>query len=379
MRMIDNDSQQIVDLARRYARETLAPNASRWEGAHYVPDEVVAELGELGFMGLLAPEEWGGVGLNYATYAAVIEELAAGDASTSTILAVHNSVCCLPVLGFGTEQQKRRFLPDLCKGALVGAFCLTEPGAGSDAAAIRTRAARSGEDYVLSGEKQFISNGRRAGLAIVFAVTDAKAGKRGISAFLVPRSTPGYRIARVEEKLGQWASDTAQIVLDECRIPSDLLLGREGEGLKIALANLEGGRIGIAAQAVGIARAAFEAALAYAKQRTTFGLAIFDHQAVGFRLAEMATEIEAARALVQVAATAKDNGRPALKLAAMAKLKAADMAERVVSDALQVFGGLGYIKGSLVERLYRDVRVTRIYEGASDIQKLIIQRALREE
>ncbi len=374
-----DDQRQILDMARRFAQGTLKPNAARWEAAGYLPDDVVAAMGELGLLGMLVPDDWGGAGLDYATYALVVEELAAGDASASTLMSVHNSVCCLPVLNFGTEAQKQRFLPDLASGRMIGAFCLTEPGAGSDAAAIRTRARRDGGSYILSGEKQFITNGKRAGLAIVFAVTDPGAAKKGISAFLVPSSTPGYRVARIEDKLGQNASDTAQIVFEDCRVPADLILGREGEGLKVALANLEGGRIGIAAQAVGIARAAFEAALAHAKERKAFGRPIIEHQAIAFRLAEMATAIEAARALTREAALAKDSGAPSLKLAAMAKLNASDMAERVVSEALQIFGGQGYIKGSLVERLYRDVRVTRIYEGTSDIQKLIIARALRQE
>jgi alkylation response protein AidB-like acyl-CoA dehydrogenase len=349
------DQSRIVDMAERFARESLRAGAAEWEAAGSISDDVVAEIGELGMLGMLVPEEWGGAGLDYGTYALVIEALAAGDAAASTLVTVHNSVCCLPVLNFGTVDQKRRFLPDLASGRTIGAFCLTEPGAGSDVAAISARARRAGDEYVLSGEKQFITNGRRAGLAIVFAVTDPQAGKKGISAFLVPCSTPGYRVARVEDKLGLRGSDTAQIILEDCRVPESLLLGGEGEGLKIALGNLEGGRIGIAAQAVGIARAGFEAALAYARERKTFGVPLIEHQAIAFRLAEMATSIEAARALTQAAAHAKDSGRPALKLAAMAKMNASDMAEKVVSEALQIFGGQGYIKGSLVERLYRDV------------------------
>jgi len=377
--ILSEDQRQIVDIAERFARETLRAGAAEWEAEGNIPDAVISALGELGLLGMLVPDEWGGVGLDYATYALVVEALAAGDASVSTLVTVHNSVGCLPVLRFGTDAQKQRYLPDLASGRTIGAFCLTEPGAGSDAAAIRCRARRDGEAYVLNGEKQFITNGKRAGLAIVFAVTDPEAGKKGVSAFLVPSSTLGYKVLRVEDKLGQKASDTAQIVFEDCRVPAEARLGREGDGLMIALANLEGGRIGIAAQSVGIARAAFDAALTHAKERKTFGQPIIEHQAIAFRLAEMATRIEAARALTLTAAAAKDRGEPALKLAAMAKLNASDMAERVVSEALQIFAGQGYMANSLIERLYRDVRVTRIYEGTSDIQKIIIARALKQE
>ena len=373
------DQEAIRDMARAFAQGELKPNAAAWEEACYLPDAIVAQMGELGLMGMLTPEEWGGAGIDYVSYALVVEELAAGDGSTSTLMTVHNSVCCLPVLRFGTEAQKERFLRPMAEGRMVGCFCLTEPGAGSDAAAIKLRAKRAGDHYVLDGSKLFISNGKRAGVAIVFAVTDPEAGKKGVSAFLVPAGTPGFVCAKVEEKLGQKASDTAHLVFENCRIPADLRLGAEGEGLKIALANLEGGRIGIAAQAIGMARAAFEAALAYAKERKTFGKAIAEHQAVSFRLAEMASRIEAARALTLHAAALKDAGRKALKHAAMAKLVASDMAEQVVSEALQIHGGYGYLKDYGVERIYRDVRVTRIYEGTSDIQKLIIARALMEE
>lgn len=377
--ILTEDQRQIVDMARGFAEAELKPHGAEWEAAGYLPDSVVAAMGELGLLGMLVPEEWGGVGLDYRTYALVVEELAAGDASASTLMTVHNSVCCLPVLKFGSEEQKQRFLPDLASGKSIGAFCLTEPSTGSDAAAIKTRARRDGDHYVLNGSKQFITNGQRAGVAIVFAVTDPELGKKGISAFLVPKGTPGFVVARIEDKLGQKASDTAQLAFEDCRVPASLRLGEEGEGLKIALANLEGGRIGIAAQSIGIARAAFEAALSYAKERKTFGKKLTEHQAISFRLAEMATQIEAARALTQRAAEAKDAGEPALKLAAMAKLTASDMAEKVCSEALQIHGGYGYLKDFPVERYCRDVRVTRIYEGTSDIQKLIIARALMEE
>ena len=373
------EQESIRDMARAFAQSELKPNAATWETAGYLPDAVVRQMGELGLMGMLTAEEWGGSAIDYVSYALVVEELAAGDASTSTLMTVHNSVCCLPIQRFGSAAQKERFLRAMAAGAMVGCFCLTEPGAGSDAAAIRLRARREGDDYVLDGSKQFITNGKRAGVAVVFAVTDPAAGKKGASAFLVPAGTPGFICAKTEDKLGIRASDTAHLVFENCRIPAELRLGAEGEGLKIALANLEGGRIGIAAQAIGMARAAFEAALAYAKERKTFGKAIAEHQAVAFRLAEMATAIESARALTLHAASLKDAGRKALKHAAMAKLVATDMAERVVSEALQIHGGYGYLKDYPVERIYRDVRVTRIYEGTSDIQKLIIARALMEE
>ncbi len=377
--ILSADQEAIRAMARAFAQGELKPQAAAWEAAGYLPDSLVLQMGELGLMGMLAPEEWGGAGIDYVSYALVVEELAAGDAATSTLMTVHNSVCCLPILRFGSPAQKERFLRPMTAGRLVGCFCLTEPGTGSDAAAIRLRARRDGDHYVLDGTKQFITNGKRAGVAVVFAVTDPAAGKRGTSAFLVPAGSPGFICAKTEDKLGLRASDTAQLVFENCRIPADLRLGAEGEGLKIALANLEGGRIGIAAQAIGMARAAFEAALAYARERKTFGRAILEHQAVAFRLAEMASRIEAARALTLHAAALKDAGRPALKHAAMAKLIATDMAEQVVSEALQVHGGYGYLKDYPVERIYRDVRVTRIYEGTSDIQKLIIARALQEE
>jgi butyryl-CoA dehydrogenase len=325
------------------------------------------------------PPEWGGAGVDYLTYALAVEEIAAGDGSCSTIMAVHNSVGCLPVLGFGSEAQKQRYLHAMTSGEMLACFCLTEPEAGSDAAGIRTRARREGDFYILDGSKQFVSNGSKAGLAVLFAVTDPTARKRGLSAFLVPTATPGFKVTRLEKKLGQHASDTAHIVLENCRLPIDARLGQEGEGLRIALANLESGRIGIAAQAIGLARAAYEAALAYARQRVTFGKPIVEHQAVAFRLADMATKIEAARALTHAAARERDLGRPSLKLAAMAKLHASEMAEEVASDAIQIHGGYGYLSDFPVERIYRDVRVCKIYEGTSDIQRMIISRSIIED
>jgi alkylation response protein AidB-like acyl-CoA dehydrogenase len=369
----------IRDMARSFAQEKLAPHAAEWDRASRFPAEAVAEMGELGFMGMLVPEEWGGAGVDNLAYVMAVEEIAAGDASCSTVMAVHNSVGCMPVLKFGTEAQKKRFLRAMATGKTIACFCLTEPAAGSDAAAIKTRARRDGDSYVLDGSKQFVSNGSKAGIAIVFAVTEPGAGKRGISAFLVPTNTPGFTVDRLEKKFGQNASDTAHILLENCRLPVELRLGEEGEGLKIALANLEGGRLGIAAQAIGIARAAYEAALAYAKTRKTFGKPIIEHQAVGFRLADMATKIEAARALLHAAARLRDEGGSALRMASMAKLNASEMAEQVCSDAMQIHGGNGYIADYAVTRFYRDVRICKIYEGTSDIQRLVIARSIAEE
>jgi butyryl-CoA dehydrogenase len=366
----------IRDAARSFAQERLAPHAAEWDRTSSYPREAIAEMGKLGFMGMLVPEEWGGSGADHVAYALALEEIAAGDGSCSTIMSVHNSVGCMPIYKFGTTEQKEKFLRPLAKGETLAAFCLTEPQAGSDASAIKTRAKRDGNHWVLNGTKQFITSGRNADLAIVFAVTDPAAGKKGISAFIVPTKTSGWTVARVEHKLGQKASDTCQIVLDNLRLTPDHMLGQEGEGYKVALANLEGGRIGIASQSVGMARAAYEAALAYAKERESFGKKIIEHQAVAFRLADMATQIEAARLLVINAAELRDAGQPCLTQAAMAKLFASEMAERVCSDAIQIHGGYGYLNDFPVERIYRDVRVCQIYEGTSDIQRLVISRAL---
>jgi alkylation response protein AidB-like acyl-CoA dehydrogenase len=375
-----SDEQTLIrDTARDFAREKLWPNAAQWDREARFPKEAVAAMGRLGFMGMLVPPEWGGAGADHVSYALAMEEVAAGDGACSTIMGVHNSVGCLPILKFGSTEQKERFLKPLARGERLAAFCLTEPQAGSDASAIRTKAARRGNKYVLSGAKQFISSGSTADLAIVFAVTDSAKGKKGISAFIVPTGTPGWRVARKEDKLGQCASDTCQIVLEEMELTPDLLLGQEGEGYKIALSNLEGGRIGIAAQAVGMARAAFEEALNYAQERESFGKKIAEHQAVSFRLADMATEIEAARLLTLDAAALRDAGQPCLKEAAMAKLYASEMAERVCSAAIQIHGGYGYLRDFPVERIYRDVRVCQIYEGTSDIQRLVIGREILEK
>jgi butyryl-CoA dehydrogenase len=375
---LTEEQRLLQETARTFAQRELAPHAAEWDRAARFPKEAIAELGKLGFMGMLVPPEYGGAGVDHVGYALAIEEIAAGDGATSTILAV-NSLCCGALLQYGSEEQKRRFLVPMARGDRLAAFCLTEPQAGSDAAAIRTRARRRhGNRWVLNGTKQFITSGSTAQVALVFAVTDPDpaAGRHGISAFVVPTDSPGYRVARLEKKLGQRASDTAQLVFEDLEVTADLMLGPEGEGYRIALANLEGGRIAIAAQAVGMARAAYEAALAYAKEREAFGQKLIAHQAVAFRLADMATQLAAARGLVLDAAARRDAGEPALQAAAMAKLFASEMAERVASDAIQIHGGYGYVADFPVERIYRDVRVCQIYEGASDIQRMLIAREI---
>ena len=370
------EQEMIRDTLRHFARERLAPNAAEWERTRTFPRAALAELAELGVMGMVVPERWGGAGLDYLSMVLAIEEIAAGHGATSTIVCVQNSLACGITLNYGNDAQKERYLTRLARGEWLGCFCLTEPHTGSDAAALRTTARRDGDHWVLNGAKQFITTGKEGQLAIVFAVTDPSAGKKGISCFLVPTDTPGYIVARLEEKMGQHASDTAQILFENCRIPVENLLGQAGEGYKIALSNLEAGRIAIGAQSLGMARAAFEAAVGYAKEREAFGVPIAQHQAVLFRLADMATQIEVARQMIWHAASLRDANRPCLKEASMAKLFASEMAERVCSDAIQIHGGYGYSTDFPVERIYRDVRVTQIYEGASDIQRLVIGRAV---
>ena len=374
--LLSPEQQQIRDTLREFARDELAPNAAAWDRDHTFPRDALRALGALGVLGIVVPETWGGAGLDYVSLAVALEEIAAGDGATSTIVSVQNSVVCGPINAFGSDAQKTRYLPPLAGGEQLGCFCLTEPQTGSDASAIATRADRRGDSYVLNGVKQFITTGANADVAIVFALTDKAAGKKGMSAFIVDVKTPGFVVARIEEKLGQRASDTAQIVFENCAVPAANLLGREGDGYRIALANLEGGRIGIAAQAVGMARAAFEAALGYARERQAFGKPIAEHQAVNFRLADMATKIDVARQMVWHAAALRDAGEPCLKEASMAKLFASEMAETVSSDAIQIHGGYGYVADFPVERIYRDVRVCQIYEGTSDIQRMVIGRAL---
>jgi len=364
------------DALREFAASRLAPFAAQWDRDHTFPKEALKELAGLGTFGIAVPERYGGAGMDYTAVAIALEEIAAGDGGVSTVISVNNCPVCAILLSFGSEAQKREFLVPLARGEQLGAFCLTEPHVGSNAAALRTRAELDGDHYVLNGVKQFITSGKNADLAIVIAVTEKDAGKRGMSAFVVPTSAPGYVVARLEEKAGQHSSDTAQIVLENCRVPLANRIGEPGDGYRIALSSLEGGRIGIAAQSIGMARAAFEAALEYAKQRESFGQRIFEHQAVNFRLADMATQIEAARQLVLHAAALHDAGEPCLKQAAMAKLFASEMAEKVCSDAIQIFGGYGYVADFPVERIWRDVRVCQIYEGTSDIQRILIGRAL---
>jgi butyryl-CoA dehydrogenase len=374
--LLTSDQEMIRDTVRDFAREQLWPHAARWDREHTFPREAHRGLAALGAYGICVPEEYGGAGLDYQTLALVLEEIAAGDGGTSTAISVTNCPVNAILMRYGSEAQKKQWLTRLAQGELLGAFCLTEPHVGSDASALRTTASRAGDGYVINGVKQFITSGQNGQLAIVIAVTDKAAGKRGMSAFLVPTDAPGYVVARLEDKVGQHSSDTAQIRLEDCRIPAANLIGEEGEGYRIALSALEGGRIGIAAQSIGMARSAFEVALQYAKERESFGTAIFNHQAVGFRLADCATRLEAARQLVWHAASLRDAGRPCLKEAAMAKLFASEIAEEVCSAALQTLGGYGYVNDFPVERIWRDVRVCQIYEGTSDVQKILIQRAL---
>jgi len=374
--ILSEELGQVRDAVRTFVAEQITPHAARWDRESIFPAQALKGLAELGCYGVAVPEQWGGAGLDYTALAVIIEEVAAGDGATSTIVSVNNCPVCSILMAYANDAQKSQWLKPLASGEMLGAFCLTEPHVGSDASALKTTARREGDEFIIDGVKQFITSGKHADLAIVMAVTDKAAGKRGISAFLVPTNTPGYRVARLEDKVGQHASDTAQIAFEGCRIPAANLLGEEGQGYRIALSGLEGGRIGIASQSLGMARAAFEAALRYAKEREAFGQAIFDHQAVQFRLADMATRIEAARQLILHAAALKDAGQPCLKQAAMAKLFASEMAEQVCSDAIQIHGGYGYVSDFPVERIWRDVRVCQIYEGTSDIQKILIGRAL---
>jgi alkylation response protein AidB-like acyl-CoA dehydrogenase len=374
--LLTPDQEMVRDAVRAFAQEQLWPNAAKWDKEHHFPKDVHKGLAELGAYGICVPESYGGAGLNYVSLALVLEEIAAGDGGTSTAISVTNCPVNAILMKHGNEAQKQKWLTRLAVGELLGAFCLTEPHVGSDASGLRTTAVKEGDSYVINGVKQFITSGKNGHLAIVIAVTDKGAGKKGMSAFLVPTDTPGYVVARLEDKLGQHSSDTAQINFDNCRIPAENLIGSEGDGYKIALGALEGGRIGIGAQSIGMARSALDVAIAYAKERQSFGQPIFNHQAVGFRLAECATKIEAARQLIWHAASLRDAGLPCLKEAAMAKLFASEIAEQVCSAAIQTLGGYGVVNDFPVERIYRDVRVCQIYEGTSDVQKILIQRAL---
>ena len=374
--LLTPDQTMIRDAVRDFVQQELWPNAAKWDKEHTFPHEVHQGLAALGAYGICVPEDLGGAGLDYTTLAIVLEEIAAGDGGTSTAISVTNCPVNAILMRYGNDAQKKKWLTELAQGHMLGAFCLTEPHVGSDASALRTTATKEGDAYVINGVKQFITSGKNGHVAIVIAVTDKGAGKKGMSAFIVPTNAPGYQVARLEDKLGQHSSDTAQINFDNCRIPAENLIGQEGEGYKIALSALEGGRIGIAAQSIGMARSAFEAALQYSKDRMSFGTAIFNHQAVGFRLADCATQLEAARQLMYHAASLRDAGLPCLKEAAMAKLFASETAEQVCSVAIQTLGGYGVVSDFPVERIYRDVRVCQIYEGTSDVQKIIIQRAL---
>ena len=374
--LLTPDQEAIRDAVRAFAQAELWPHAAKWDKEHHFPKEAHKGLAELGAYGICVPEALGGAGLDYLTLAVVLEEIAAGDGGTSTAISVTNCPVNAILMRYGNAAQQQKWLTRLAAGELLGAFCLTEPHVGSDASALRTTAQKQGDGYVINGVKQFITSGKNGQVAIVIAVSDKAAGKKGMSAFIVPTDTPGYLVARLEDKLGQHSSDTAQITFENCRVPAENLIGEEGEGYKIALSALEGGRIGIAAQSVGMARSALEVAIDYAKQRESFGTAIFNHQAVGFRLADCATQLEAARQLIWHAAALRDANRPCLKEAAMAKLFASEVAERVCSVAIQTLGGYGVVSDFPVERIYRDVRVCQIYEGTSDVQKIIIQRGL---
>ena len=377
--ILTQEQEMIRDTMRAFAQERLAPFAAEWDRNHTFPADALKELGELGAMGMVVPEEWDGAGMDYMSLVLTLEEIAAGDGATSTIVSVQNSLACGITQKYGTDAQKEEWLKPLARGEKLGCFCLTEPHTGSDAAAITTRADRDGDHFVLNGVKQFITTGKHAHMAIVFAVTDKAAGKKGISCFLIPCNTPGFIVGRTEDKMGQHASDTVQIILENCRVPASALLGKEGEGYKIALSNLEAGRIGIAAQSIGMARAAFEAAVRYARERVTFGQPIIEHQAVNFKLADMNTLLDAARLMVWRAAQLKDAGKPCLKEASMAKMFASEAAEKIASDAIQIHGGVGYTSDFPVERIYRDVRICQIYEGANDIQRLVIGRSIAAE
>lgn len=372
------EQRMIRDMARDFAKAELAPNAEKWEKAGWLDDAMLKQMGELGFLGMVVPEEWGGSYIDYSAYALAVEEISAGCASTGAVMSIHNSVGCAPILNWGTEEQKQQWLPDLAAGKVLSCFCLTEPQAGSEANNLRTKAVEDGDHWVLNGSKQFISNAKRAGLAIVFAVTDPELGKRGLSAFLVETNTPGFEVERMEQKMGLRASDTCAVSLVNCRIPKENMLGPRGRGLALALSGLEGGRLGIAAQSIGIARAAFEAALTYSRERVQFGKAIAEHQSIANMLADMHMQINAARHMMLYAARLRTAGLPCLSEASQAKLFASEMAEKVCSNAIQIHGGYGYLEDYAVERHYRDARITQIYEGTSEVQRMLIARQLAD-
>jgi alkylation response protein AidB-like acyl-CoA dehydrogenase len=374
-----SDEQRMIrDSAREFALQELKPHAAQWDRDGWIPDETIVKLGQLGLLGMVVTDDWGGSYTDYVAYSLALEEIAAGCAATAALVSVHSSVGCGPILNYGTDAQKEKFLRPLAQGEAIACFCLTEPQAGSDAGGIKTRAILENGQWTLNGNKQFVTNGKRAKVAILFAVTDPELGKKGISAFVLPTDTPGFLVGKPEKKLGIRASDTCAITLDNCRVSADALLGPRGKGLAIALSNLEGGRIGIASQAVGIARAAFEASVAYSQTRKQFGRPIAEHGSIGNMLADMQTSINAARLLTHQAARLRSEGQPCLSEASQAKLFSSEMAERVCTQAIQIHGGYGYLEDYDVERHYRDARITQIYEGTSEIQRLVITRALAE-
>lgn len=375
---LSEEQRMIRDMARDFAKTELAPHAEQWEKAGWLDDSMLKQMGELGFLGMVVPEEWGGSYIDYTSYVLAVEEISAGCAATGAVMSIHNSVGCTPILNWGTEEQKQQWVPDLAAGKTLACFCLTEPQAGSEANNLRTKAVADGEEWVLNGSKQFISNAKRAGLAIVFAVTDPELGKKGLSAFLVPTDTPGFEVERMEQKMGLRASDTCAVSLINCRVPKENMLGPRGKGLALALSGLEGGRLGIAAQAIGIARAAFEAALRYSRERVQFGKPIAEHQSIANMLADMHTQINAARHMLLYAARLRTAGLPCLSEASQAKLFSSEMAEKVCSNAIQIHGGYGYLEDYAVERHYRDARITQIYEGTSEVQRMLIARQLAD-
>jgi alkylation response protein AidB-like acyl-CoA dehydrogenase len=374
--ILTDDQRAVRDMAREFAQNELAPYAAAWDKACALPDATITKMGEMGLLGMVVPEEWGGTYTDYVAYALAVEEIAAGCASCSTLMSVHSSVGCSPILRYGNDEQKQTWLRDLATGKKIGAFCLTEPQAGSEAHNLKTRAVLENGKWLLNGNKQFVTNGQRASMAIVFAVTDPDLGKKGISAFIVPTNTPGCIVNKPEHKMGIRASDTCAITFDNCAIPEANMLGQRGEGLRIALSNLEGGRIGIAAQAIGIARAAFDAAVAYAKERKQFDKPIAQHQSIANMLADMHTRLNAARLLTLHAADLRTQGVACLSEASQAKLYASEAAEFVCSKAIQIHGGYGFLEDYPVERHYRDARITQIYEGTSEVQRMLIARGL---
>jgi butyryl-CoA dehydrogenase len=375
---LSDDQRRARDTARRFARERLERVGVEADRTHRYPSEAIAELSKLGMLGVFIPEQYGGAGLDQVSYALVIEELAVECASTAVIVSAHSSLASWPILGLGNEDQKRRFLPQMASGEHLGCFALTEPQAGSDAAAQKTRALRDGDSYVINGTKNFITNGPEAAVAILFANTAPEHGHRGISALIVDTRSPGWSVTRIEDKMGIHAAHSAQISLSDLRVPRANLLGNEGDGFKVAMKTLDGGRIGIAAQAIGIGRASLEASLKYAADRQAFGAPISSYQAIQWKLADMAVEIDAARLLTLKAAALKDAGRPCTRESAMAKLFAAEAAMSAATEAVQIHGGYGYTKEFKVERYFRDAKITEIYEGTSEIQRIVIANHLLE-